>query len=234
MAAKISLIKLDSVLMTDGSPFVSRRKAYKAAYRTPDNEDLFFKLTVDTDLDKKAQLIVPPTHVALLIKDGQMLKTLESGKYDVYDKKSDLAGIFIKRFSTDSVEIIYMSRTAKLRMPWGTPQLLDLRDPITDSPVKVGANGEFEIQIGEPRKFYLELVGLDTDYDVDKLQERLLNRLMSEFKPALAKIMREKKLTYTIVDEYLKEIADGIAPILGNILLNEYGVSMYSFFINNI
>ncbi|GHV01683.1 hypothetical protein FACS1894211_11860 [Clostridia bacterium] len=198
------------------------------------NDDLFVKLVVDGELDKKAQLIVPPTHRAILVKDGQMLQTLESGKYDIYDKKSDLSGFFFKRFETDSVEIIYMSKTARLRMPWGTPRQLELRDPLTDIPLKIGANGEFEIRIGEPRKFFLEVVGMAGSYDLDKLQERVLAKLMSEFQPALIKTMREKRLTYCMADEYTKEIAEGVAPILGGILSDNYGITMCDFFIGRI
>ena len=47
---------------------------------TGKNEQLFSKHQIE-ELTPKLTLIVPETHNAILIKDGQMLQTLSSGKY---------------------------------------------------------------------------------------------------------------------------------------------------------
>jgi len=247
--------KLDAVSLKDGSTLAIKKqdnsailtrssatemadgsiKVVQGSIRnTLGNEDLLVRFVVDTELDKKAQLVVPPTHVAMLVKDGNLLQTLEGGKYFIYDKKNDMSGWFIKKFTTDSVHIIYINKTAKMRMPWGTPNKLDLRDPLTDIPVKVSVCGEFEVRVGDPRKFYLEVVAMDRSYDIERLQERLLNKLMSRFQPEFARTMREKKITYNLVDEYTGVIADNTKPELKLILKEDYGVDMFDFFIKKI
>ena len=103
------------------------------------NEELFVKLSTD-GLDPDARVIVPETHNAILLKDGQMMDTLNSGSHNIFDPKSKKTqGIF--------VEVIFMSKTAKLKVNWGTKTQFSFRDTETDVPIKVGAHGEFEVQI---------------------------------------------------------------------------------------
>ena len=73
------------------------------------NQKLFSRHVIE-NLDPKLTLIVPETHNAILIKDGQMLQTLSSGKYLIskfIDMKTEL---------DSSLEILFMSKTAKLKL----------------------------------------------------------------------------------------------------------------------
>ena len=45
-----------------------------------DNKQLFNRYKIE-NLSSRLTLLVPETHNAILIKDGQMLQTLSSGKY---------------------------------------------------------------------------------------------------------------------------------------------------------
>ena len=237
MAAKISVIRIDKIMMTDNTVEMTVLGAViKQSQRAVGNEDLVVKITVDKELDKNAKIVVEPSHVAFIIKNGKILETLEGGEYPVYDKKRDLARHFIfgKKVNVDSAHIVYVSKTTKVKMPWGTPRQMDMRDPVTDLLIKVGASGDFEIRVGDPRKFFLEVVGLEKDFSITKFQDRVLDKMMSEFQPTLAKVLREKQLTFYHLDEYRKEIAAAIAPILGEILEKNYGVTMLDFYINAI
>ena len=143
------------------------------------NEELFVKVSADA-LNYDAKLIVPETHNAILLKDGVMMDTLNSGSYDIFDSKHK------KKTESITVDVIYMSKTAKLKVNWGTKTQFNFRDTETDVPIKVGAHGEFEVQICNPRKAYLELIGADKTYSVEKLKERLAMRMMSEVEPDCA------------------------------------------------
>lgn len=195
------------------------------------NEELFKRITVDRKLKKGAMVIVPDTHSAVLVKDGQMMDTLDSGKYPIYDAKK---GLFKDKKGSIALDVIYVSKTAKLKMMWGTRTQLDARDPVTDIALKIGASGEVELQVGNPRKFYLELVGSDRSYDLDALKERIIGKMLNEFEPALAKTMKEKNLSYDRLGEFKKDIADGIMPALSDLFLKEYGVKVFSFIISTV
>ncbi len=190
------------------------------------NSELFTRKET-TGLDPDAKIIVPETHNAILLKNGQMMDTLNSGAHDIFDPKS-------KKTQVVSVEVIYMSKTAKLRVNWGTKTQFSFRDTDTDIPIKVGAHGEFEVQICNPRKFYLELAGADKTYNVDTLKERLAMRMMSKVEPAIARTMREQNLSYDVMSEHKDDIASGVLPQLSVMFEEDYGLKMYSFTLGNV
>lgn len=186
------------------------------------NNDLFVRRCC-MNLDKNAQVIVEETHSAILIKDGQIMDTLSAGKYPIFNKEDK---------NISRVDIIYMSKTARLQAYWGTLTRLQLKDYETNLPIELGANGEYEVQIKEPRKFYQVLVGADKDYNLDKLKERLQGTILSEIEPLIAKTIREEQLSYTDLVEKKQQIAKAILPELANLFDREYGLKLYSFVIS--
>ncbi len=186
------------------------------------NNDLFVRKSC-MDLDKNAQVIVEETHSAILIKDGQIMDTLSAGKYPIFNKTD-------KKISR--VDIVYMSKTARLKAFWGTINKLHLRDLETGLLIELGANGEYEVQIKEPRKFYQVLVGADKNYNLDKLRERLQGTILSEIEPLIAKTMKEDSLNYTDLVERKQEIAKKVLPDLAKLFDREYGLNLYSFIIS--
>ena len=135
-----------------------------------DNAVLFRKMPLD-DYSQDTAIIVPDTLNAIIVKDGIALETLSSGKHKIFSKKSN----FFKEALTKEtqIDLIYVSKTAKLNLLWGTEHQYDMRDPITGVPIKLGASGEMELQISNPRKAYLELIGQSKEFNMDILKERL-------------------------------------------------------------
>lgn len=185
------------------------------------NDELFVKKSTD-GLDPDAKVVVPETHNAILLKDGQMMDTLNSGSHSIFDPKS-------KKTQNILVEVIFMSKTAKLKVNWGTKTQFSFRDTETDVPIKVGAHGEFEVQICNPRKAYLELIGAQKQFDINQLKERLAMRMMSKVEPAIVRAMREKSLTYDRLSEHKDEIAQSVLPELSKMFEEDYGLKMFSF-----
>lgn len=188
------------------------------------NNDLFVRKNL-TELDKNAQVLVEETHNAILIKDGQLINTLPAGRYDIFDKHDK---------HVLKVEVVYMSKTAKLKALWGTRNKMNMRDPITETRVEVGVNGEYEVQIKDPRKFYLELVGVDKSFTLDRLKERLLGRILDCIEPNVAKFMRELNLSYIDFAEHRIEIAKRIMPDIKEMFERDYGLNLFSFSISNV
>ena len=123
---------------------------------TGKNEQLFSRHIID-ELNPRLTLIVPETHNAILIKDGQMLQTLSSGRYLI----SQFVDLKLEKES--AVEVLFMSKTAKLKLLWGTASKFLMYDATVEDNYKVGMSGDFDVQIGDPRKCYLYLVGADSD-----------------------------------------------------------------------
>lgn len=188
------------------------------------NSDLFVRKSC-TNLDKNSQVIVEETHCAILIKDGEMIDTLLPGKHSIFEKGDK---------SVSKVDIIYMSKTAKLKSFWGTINRLTVKDYSSGQIIEICANGEYEIQIKDPRKFYIEVVGAEKTINIDNLKERLQGRILSELEPLVAKTIKEQKLSYEDLIEEKSEISKQIFPILSNIFEREYGLSLFSFNISKI
>lgn len=198
---------------------------------TGSNADLFSRESAD-GLHASAQVIVPETHTVLLIKDGIVSEALSAGRHDIFDTET---GFFRLKKDSDcaTVDFVFISKTAKLPMLWGTPMPIKTRDPITGVHISVGLNGELEFRVATPKKFYLELVGADAEYNTDKLKRRLLSRLTSVIEPVVAETMRDEHVCYT--DFALKKlfISEKLKKKIGELFEREYGLELCSFVINS-
>lgn len=192
-----------------------------------DNTELFKRISAD-GLEPDARIVVPETHNAIFIKDGILMDTLQSGSYEIFEEKSK------RKCKNVSVEVIYLSKTARLKVMWGTKTRFSFRDPETDVPVKVGAHGEFEVQISNPRKAYMVLIGAEDEYTVQDLKERLATRMLSKVEPAIAGAMRLGGLTFDRMSEHKDEIAQSVLPVLSKMFEEDYGLKMFSFTIASV
>lgn len=191
------------------------------------NDKLFCRVAIQ-ELSPKISLIVPETHNAILIKDGQMLQTLSSGKYalaDFVDFKADGESQF---------EVLYMSKTAKLKLLWGTAQKLVLFDEERNETYHVGFSGDFEVQIGDPRKCYLYLIGTNDGLSAGDLQERLRSNVVSVMELAILDYIKEHHVPFNQLSIHKKEMARKVLSALSHNLQSEYGIAVFSFNIANI
>lgn len=198
---------------------------------TGSNSELFCRESAD-ELHAKAQVIVPETHTVLLIKDGVVSEALGPGRHDIFDTEN---GLFRLKKDSDcaTVDFVFISKTAKLPMLWGTASPIRTRDPITGVPISLGINGELEFRVKTPKQFYLELVGADTEYSVDKLKKRLLSRLISLVEPVVAEVMRVEHISYTEFAERKVMIAGLLKERIGEVFASEYGLELCSFTVNS-
>lgn len=202
---KVKIIGLDAVDMTNHDLFI--RKSYKK-------------------LKKDAVLLVEDTHSAILVKNGEMINTLSTGRYSIFEKGED---------SSDTlVDVIFMSKTAKLRTLWGTSQKMVVRDPKTSEYMGIGASGEYEIQVSNPRKFYLEVIGASKTYTIDDLKARLLGRIANEIEKVVAVVAKANDITYDRIAEYKTQIADEVLPLLQSRFERDYGIKIHTFMISKI
>lgn len=194
---------------------------------TGSNTELFCRECADS-LHAKAQVIVPETHTVLLIKDGIVSEALGPGRHDIFDTEN---GLFRLKKDSDcaSVEFVFISKTAKLPMLWGTSTPIRTRDPIAGVPVSIGINGELEFRVKTPKQFYLELVGVDTEYSVDKLKMRLLARFMGIVEPVVTEVMRAENISYTEFSERKALISQKLKDKIGAFFADEYGLELCSF-----
>lgn len=197
------------------------------------NDVLFWRSPVET-LDKKSQVLVRATDVALFEKNGELLELKEGGLYPVFNKNSIFSDFLNTKEKEVSIDLIYMSKTAKLIVRWGSLKQLDLIDPKYNVPLKVGAHGEYEVQINNPRKFYLELVGREDNFSIDDLRKRLQSRILSFIEPEVDKYMKKEKETYLNISAQKAGIQENIYNSIRKFFADEYGLKIFSFTLSNI
>jgi hypothetical protein len=133
-----------------------------------------------------------------------------------------------------TLDIIFISKTCKVKVLWGTREPIRSRDPLTQIPVTIRSNGEFTIQIDNPKKFYLEIVGADKVFNIESLKERLAARMLSFVEPVIAKYMHDKQMSYVDVSAEKKNIQDTILPEVDKMFVEEDGLKCSSFTIYSI
>lgn len=196
-----------------------------------DNETLLWR-TSGRIMNAKAEIIVPETHCAVYIKDGVMQNILEGGRHPVFETKKVL--FFTKKNDAVDIDLVFLSKTCKLRVLWGTRSPIKLRDDITEIPVTVRANGEFSVNVATPRQFYLELVGADKNFTLQSLKERLATRLLSYIEPVIASFMKNEKLSYVDISANKRKMSDAILPEVANLFLADYGLKVFDFTIADV
>lgn len=192
-----------------------------------DNKQLFNRYKID-GLSPRLTLLVPETHNAILIKDGQMLQTLSSGKYLVskfVDVKSEM---------DSNLEVLFMSKTAKLNMLWGTAQKFLMYDANLQENYRVGMSGDYDVQIGDPRKCYLYLIGANNDLTSADLQDRLQTTVVSVVENVVVEYVSAQEILFNQVTVKKREISAKVLTKLNQKLMGEYGIAVYSFNIANI
>ena len=193
------------------------------------NNDIFIRKDM-SKFGEDSQVIVDETHVAILLKNGIALETLKPGIYPIFDKKS----LFSRSADISRVELFYISKTAKLKVLWGTPALFDIHDPITDTPAKMGANGEIEIRVKNPRQFYIEIVGTDKKYTTSDLKERLKGRILSLIEPNIIEYVAVNSIALDKIAENKNDLAYYVQKQIGKVLSHDYGLEVSSLIISNV
>lgn len=195
------------------------------------NDDLFVRKAI-TGLDVDSKVIVDETHVAILLKNGIALETLKPGIYPIFDKKIGISKN--EKVASFRVELFYISKTAKLQMLWGTPALFDVHDPETDTSAKIGASGELEIRIKNPRQFYMEVVGASKTFKLDDLKERIKGKILSVVESYIPEFIEQTQTSLLRISEAKLSLSRYLEKILAKMLSREYGLEVASFIVTNI
>ena len=191
------------------------------------NDRLFSRVVID-ELRPRMSLIVPETHHAIVIKDGEMLQTLSQGKY-LFDDM-----IEVDKDEAYTVEVLYISKTAKMKLLWGTPNKITIADPVLNRSYRVGMSGDFEVQVSDPRKCFLYLVGAEDGLTTDSLQDRLQSMVVSVVEEVLTSFIDQHKISYTNIFHYKKDISSTVMPKLSSSFSSSYGIMVSAFNITNI
>ena len=127
-----------------------------------DNSTFIWKHPIE-DFNYGSQLIVHESQEAIFFKDGQALDLFGPGRYTLetqqlpllekaYNLPTDTEGTFHS-------EVYFINKTVQMAIKWGTPEKVRFIDPLTGTPLQLGASGEMNMQVSNSRKLLVKLVG---------------------------------------------------------------------------
>ena len=188
--------------------------------------EVLFERYIISERDYDVSIIVNEAEeCALIIKDGLLLETVEGGKYYIFEKNE------LKKNITQ-VEVIFLSKKTKIPLDWGTRSQISFVDSVYNLPVKLGFNGMVEVQVGNPRKFYSEIVGRDVSFDKSNLKARISEDIPHYIKQSIAEYMEKNKISYLEIEQVATKLSNEAFLNLAEKFVNEYGIKLNKFFIS--
>ncbi len=200
-------------------------------------DDLLIWKHTKEDFNNDSQLIVMESEEALFVKDGVVVESITAGRHTLNTANFPFINGLRKAVtggdSPFSCKIYFVDKAHKLEMLWGTDSPIQMRDAEYGFAVGVRARGSYSIQIKDPKKFFVKLVGNTDFFTKEQLQEKFRNAFQSKIKVTIAKTM--KNCNYTILDmnTELETIGKSVEDELAEIL-DEYGIRLVNFYISDI
>ncbi len=127
-----------------------------------------------------------------------------------------------------------------MAIKWGTPDKVRFIDPLTGTPLELGASGEMNIQVDNSRKLLIKLVGTMKGISWDE-GPGFTKSLQSSFRPLIANavktnlpsVIKGEAIDLLEIDEKLDIISESLkAKIIEG--FEEYGLTIPQFYVTNI
>jgi len=179
-----------------------------------------------------AKLTVRESQMAIFVNEGVIADVLGPGIYELETKNLPIMTSiehWDHAFNSPFKAEVYFVNTKRFTdLKWGTKNPIMVRDP-EFSMVRLRAFGTYEIRITDPQQFMNEIVGTDSHFTVDEIDEQLTNLIVSKF----TTILGESKVSILDMasnyEKFSEYISEKISPYFG-----EYGLSLTKILVENI
>ena len=206
--------------------------------------DLFIWKHPIEDFNYGSQLIVHESQEAIFFKDGQALDLFGPGRYTletqqlpllekIYSLPTDTEGTF-------HAEVYFINKTVQMSIKWGTPDKVRFIDPLSGTPLEIGASGTMNLQIDNARKLLVKLVGTTKGISWEEgpgltksIQASFRPLIVSTVKTNLSSVIKNEAIDLLEIDEKL----DIISYSLKNKILpefEEYGLTIPQLYVTSI
>ena len=136
----------------------------------------------NNEIKNGAQLIVREGQQAVFVYRGQLADTLGPGNYELTTENlpimSTIQGWKHGFKSPFRSEVYFINTRPVTELRWGTPNPITIRDPDFKM-VQVRANGMCVVRVADPGIFLREVIGTDSNVNVDEISE-LLRRIIAQ------------------------------------------------------
>jgi membrane protease subunit (stomatin/prohibitin family) len=180
-----------------------------------------------------AQLIVRPGQTALFVCEGKLADSFGPGQHRLTTSNlpvlSTLAGWKYGFDSPFKAEVYFVATRTLTELKWGTPHPVLVRDP-DFGPLRVRAFGTYALQAKDPRRLLEALVGTDSSFETEEIQEFLRSIVQSCF----AEVLARAELSVLDLMRSASELAEQVRRAAAGHIDDEYGLEIPQLFIVNI
>jgi len=198
--------------------------------------DLIYKYPSD-ELKLGTQIIVGISQVAFIVKGGAIVRELATGTHTIESENIPLLGSIINLpFGGESpfkCEVWFISLLPKLDLKWGTINPIQFQDRKYNIIIPIRAYGQYGIRVADPELFFQSLVGNNTSFTPDKVNEYFKGRILTEFTSALTKDISERSSSIFDILVHLASLSSTIATPI-NESLKLFGIEVLNFDIISI
>lgn len=208
-----------------------------------DNDTFIWKHPIE-DFNYGSQLIVHESQEAVFFKDGQALDSFGPGRYTLetqqlpllekaYSLPTDTEGTFHS-------EVYFINKTVQMAIKWGTPDKVRFIDPLSGTPLQIGASGEMNLQVSNSRKLLIKLVGTmkgiawgEAEGFTKSIQSSFRPLISNAVKTNLSTVITNEAIDLLEIDSKLDMISERLreAIVPG---FEEYGLTIPQFYVTNV
>lgn len=183
------------------------------------------------EIKNGAQLIVREGQRAVFVYRGQLADEFGPGHYELTTENlpilSTLQGWKHGFDSPFRSEVYFINTRPVTEMRWGTPNPITIRDPEFKL-VPVRANGLCVVRVADPAIFLRQVIGTDSNVDVDEVGE-LLRRVIAQ---AFADLIIKSGVGVLDLQGRVGEIAAQLRQLVAERVDDEYGLAIDDVILN--
>ena len=171
--------------------------------------------------------------MALFVHRGQVADVFEPGNYQLTTDNMPILGTlqgwkhgFNSPFRS---EVYFVNTTQITDLKWGTPNPIMLRDP-EFGPIRLRAFGSYSLKANDPSILVKELVGTNSEFHSDEINELLRSIIISSF----ADLIGESQYAALDLASKYTEISTELKKTVNERIDDEYGLETPQLLIVNI
>ena len=191
----------------------------------------------EENFNTTSQLIVDPTHEALLVLNGNAADLFGEGRHTLTTANIPFLRKIIEiptgGKSAFPCQVYYVNKVHQMDLLWGTKDAIPLEDPLYDIFLHVMIHGSLSYSIMDSRKFLLKLAGLRDSFTAEMLVSKFRGIIAKHVKDCVSKIMINGKLSYFMISANLMEISDVLQERIAEIF-DDYGIEIEFFNVESV
>ena len=181
-----------------------------------------------------SQIIVSQTQQVVLLASGKLVAILDPGAHTLETANIPILENYIQdKKRAFPFEIWFLNKITFTEFKWGTRTPINIFDPQTQLPIKLGSYGSYKAQINDVQAFLLQIVGVRTEFSLTALKEFLLPHIERDTKSAIAEESAQGNVNVFGLTAKAKEISEKIKKNL-NETFQSYGLILGDFYIQDI